>query len=77
MRTCAASRVGLALIAVGLGGTGMIWTVVRHSSLGSLVDTAVSFLKAVLCSTGEFASNLDAELRSILIGDKIPSHELE
>jgi hypothetical protein len=76
MRLMRESRVGLALIAVGLVPLAC-WTVWSLTRTWRPVDMPISLSQGSHFSTGEFASNLDAEFAiDIDSENKIPSDEL-
>jgi hypothetical protein len=76
MRLMRESRVGLALIAVGLVPLAC-WTVWSLTRTWRPVDMPISLSQGSHFSTGEFASNLDAEFAiEIDSENKIPSDEL-
>ena len=76
MRLMRASRVGLALIAVGLVPLAC-WTVWSLTRTWRPVDMPISLSQGSHFSTGEFASNLDAEFEiDIDSENKIPSDDL-
>jgi hypothetical protein len=76
MRLMRANQVGLALIAVGLVPPAC-WTVWSSTRTWRLVDKPISLSQSSHFSTGEFASNLDAEFEiDIDSENKIPSDDL-
>jgi hypothetical protein len=76
MRLIRARRIGLALIAVGLVPLAC-WTVWSGTRTWRPVDMPVSLSQGSHFSTGEFASNLDAEFAIYIDSEnKIPSDEL-